>query len=65
MLDAGKIPMVSGYFGRNVDGKLMTLGRGGSDLTAAVMGYALDADEINLFVAACVASAVAYFGATT
>ncbi len=48
LLAAGKIPMVSGYFGRSVDGKLMTLGRGGTDLTAAVMGYALDADEINL-----------------
>lgn len=49
LLAEGKIPMVSGYFGRNTDGKLMTLGRGGTDLTAAVVGYALNADEINLY----------------
>eukprot|EP00518_Triparma_eleuthera_P004584 CAMPEP_0182458278 /NCGR_PEP_ID=MMETSP1319-20130603/3656_1 /TAXON_ID=172717 /ORGANISM="Bolidomonas pacifica, Strain RCC208" /LENGTH=484 /DNA_ID=CAMNT_0024656935 /DNA_START=17 /DNA_END=1468 /DNA_ORIENTATION=- len=49
VLDAGGIPVVTGFFGAGLDGKLTTLGRGGSDLTAATLGYCLDADEVSLF----------------
>ena len=49
MWQRGQIPMVSGFFGSSVNGKLTTLGRGGTDLTAAVLGHSLDVDEINLF----------------
>lgn len=49
LLDDGVLPIVSGFFGSSSDtGKLTTIGRGGTDLTAAVVGHALDADEIQL-----------------
>ena len=49
LLDAGVTPVVTGFFGAGEDGQLTTFGRGGTDLTAAVMGYCLNADEISLF----------------
>lgn len=50
LLDKGMVPLVSGFFGTSEDSnKLTTLGRGGTDLTAAVLGHALDADEIMLY----------------
>lgn len=49
LLEDGKLPIVSGFFGTSSEtGKLTTIGRGGTDLTAAVLGHALDADEIQL-----------------
>ena len=38
--------MVTGFIGATVDGVLTTLGRGGSDYSASIVGAALDADEI-------------------
>ncbi|GAB4553738.1 MAG: aspartate kinase [Anaerolineae bacterium] len=46
LLDAGVIPVVPGFIGKSRSGNLTTLGRGGSDLTATVLGAALDADEV-------------------
>ncbi|MDQ3667877.1 MAG: aspartate kinase [Acidobacteriota bacterium] len=40
------VPVVTGYIGATVDGKLTTLGRGGSDYSATILGAALDAKEI-------------------
>jgi aspartate kinase len=40
------IPVVSGFIAATVDGSVTTLGRGGSDYTAALLGAALGADEI-------------------
>lgn len=38
--------VVTGYISRNIRGNVTTLGRGGSDLTATIMGYSLkDLDE--------------------
>ena len=48
-LERGGVPVVTGYFGASETGKLTTLGRGGSDLTAAVMGYCIDADDVSLW----------------
>lgn len=45
----GALPIFTGFIGADVHGKTTTLGRGGSDLTAAVVGHALDADEISLW----------------
>jgi len=42
----GIIPVIAGFIGANEDGETTTLGRGGSDFTAAVLGSALDADEV-------------------
>ena len=46
VLTAGVTPVVTGFIGATVDGTLTTLGRGGSDYSATIIGAALDADEI-------------------
>jgi aspartate kinase len=46
LLDAGSVAVVPGYVGRAPDGSTTTLGRGGSDLSATVLGRALEADEV-------------------
>ena len=46
LLAASEIPVVTGFIGATHDGKLTTLGRGGSDYSATILGAALDADEI-------------------
>jgi aspartate kinase len=40
------IPVVTGFIAGNEKGRITTLGRGGSDYTAAILGAVLDADEI-------------------
>ena len=46
MLAAGMIPVVTGFIGATADGVLTTLGRGGSDYSATIVGAAIDADEV-------------------
>mgnify|MGYP003337145878 CR=1 FL=1 len=46
MIAAGEIPVITGFIGATADGVLTTLGRGGSDYSASIIGAALDADEI-------------------
>lgn len=46
LLAEGFVPVVTGFIGATVDGKLTTLGRGGSDYSATILGAALDAKEI-------------------
>jgi len=46
LLAEGSVPVVTGFIGATVDGKLTTLGRGGSDYSATILGAALDAKEI-------------------
>jgi aspartate kinase len=48
ILEKGVIPVVAGFLGKTRDGKITTLGRGGSDTTAFVLAEALNADEIVL-----------------
>ena len=43
------IPVVTGFIGRTRSGQTTTLGRGGSDFTAAVLGAALEAREIQIW----------------
>jgi aspartate kinase len=43
------IAVVTGFLGRTLDGRVTTLGRGGSDYTAAIVGAALGADEIQVW----------------
>jgi aspartate kinase len=43
---AGESPVITGFIGATVDGVLTTLGRGGSDYSASIVGAALEADEI-------------------
>ena len=42
----GVIPVITGYVGATASGVTTTLGRGGSDFTAAIVGAGLDADEV-------------------
>ena len=46
LLEAGTMPVVTGFMGATQERIVTTLGRGGSDYTAAILGHALDADEI-------------------
>ena len=46
MLDRGLIPVVTGFIGATADGLVTTLGRGGSDFTASILGVALQAAEV-------------------
>jgi aspartate kinase len=46
LLDAGVIPIVTGFNGATVDGRPTTLGRGGSDFSASILAAALDASEL-------------------
>src|SRR5262249_50651332 len=45
----GPVPVVTGFIGKTLDGRVTTLGRGGSDYTAAIVGAALGADEIEIW----------------
>ena len=46
LLEQGVVPVVTGFIGATRDGVVTTLGRGGSDFSAAIMGVALDASEV-------------------
>jgi aspartate kinase len=45
-LEKGIIPVVTGFIAANQDGIVTTVGRGGSDYTATILGVALEADEV-------------------
>lgn len=46
ILDRGAIAVVPGYVGHTPSGRPTTLGRGGSDLSATVLGRALGSEEV-------------------
>ncbi|MEE9618165.1 MAG: aspartate kinase [Anaerolineae bacterium] len=46
LVERGVIPIITGYIGATEQGVTTTLGRGGSDYTAAIVGAALGADEV-------------------
>ena len=46
LLGRGIVPVVTGFLGATPGGELTTLGRGGSDYSATILGAALDADEV-------------------
>ncbi|HLC96425.1 MAG TPA: lysine-sensitive aspartokinase 3 [Candidatus Nanoarchaeia archaeon] len=43
------VPIITGFIAKNKAGTITTLGRGGSDYTAAIIGAAVDADEIQIW----------------
>jgi len=49
LLQNGVLPCVTGFIGADRFKTITTLGRGGSDLSAAVIGHVLDADEVTMF----------------
>ena len=48
-LSLGIVPVVAGFQGVSDDGRVTTLGRGGSDTTAVALAAALSADECQIF----------------
>ena len=46
LLDAGIVPITTGFIGATPDGVITTLGRGGSDYSAAILGAVLPADDV-------------------
>jgi bifunctional aspartokinase / homoserine dehydrogenase 1 len=46
LLERGVIPVITGFIGATEQGVTTTLGRGGSDYAAAIVGAGLDADEV-------------------
>lgn len=46
---AGTVPVVTGFIGATAAGVVTTLGRGGSDYSAAILGAAVDADEVWIY----------------
>ena len=49
LIDAGRIPVTQGFIGATATGVPTTLGRGGSDFTAALLGAALEADRVEIW----------------
>lgn len=49
LLKNGKIPVVAGFQGVSAGGAVTTLGRGGSDTTAAVLGAGLEAERLEIY----------------
>ena len=48
-LRLGVVPVVAGFLGATEAGETTLLGRGGSDLTAAVLGWALDVEHVEIW----------------
>ncbi len=48
-IQAGRIVVMGGYIGGTAAGITTTLGRGGSDYTAAIVGAAMNAEEIQIW----------------
>ncbi|MGG7175976.1 aspartate kinase [Clostridium paraputrificum] len=49
IISQGRVPVVTGFQGITEDGYFTTLGRGGSDTSAAILGVALDAERIEIY----------------
>ena len=49
LVQAGAIPVTQGFIGRTADGWTTTLGRGGSDFTAALLGAVLLVERVEIW----------------
>ncbi|MGB6782132.1 MAG: lysine-sensitive aspartokinase 3 [Terracidiphilus sp.] len=49
LVNAGKVPVIGGFIGSNEAGITTTLGRGGSDFTAALLAGAMQAEAIEIW----------------
>ncbi|CAN5187707.1 lysine-sensitive aspartokinase 3 [soil metagenome] len=49
LVQQGKVPVLGGFIGRSRSGLTTTLGRGGSDYTASLIGAALHAEAIEIW----------------
>lgn len=46
LFEDGIVPVVTGYLGTTLDGRVTTLGRNSSDYSGAIIAYVIDADEL-------------------
>jgi aspartate kinase len=46
ILEQGRVPVVTGFIGQTSSGVITTLGRGGSDYSASLLGVSLPADQV-------------------
>jgi aspartokinase/homoserine dehydrogenase 1 len=46
LIDQGVTPIITGFIGATIDGVITTLGRGGSDFSAAIVAAYLDSEEL-------------------
>jgi len=49
LLSSGKVPVVTGFIASTPTGVPTTLGRGGSDFSATILGVVLEADEVWIY----------------
>jgi aspartate kinase len=49
LVESGKVPVLGGYIGATDAGVTTTLGRGGSDYSASLLGAAVEADAIEIW----------------
>jgi aspartate kinase len=49
LIEHGRIPVMGGFIGATSNGITTTLGRGGSDFSAAIIGAGLDAERIEIW----------------
>lgn len=49
LVKSGVVPVITGFIGATAEGVLTTLGRGGSDYSATILGAALAADEVEIW----------------
>lgn len=49
LIEQGVVPVVTGFIGANTAGETTILGRGGSDYSAAIIGYAVQSEEIQIW----------------
>ena len=49
LLDSGRVPVMGGFVGATKAGVTTTIGRGGSDFSAAIVGAGLDAEKIEIW----------------
>ena len=48
LVEKGTIPVIAGFVGKTKDGKITTLGRGGSDTTAFLLAQGINANQVVL-----------------
>ena len=46
LLESGLVPVVTGFVGATLDGRVTTLGRNSSDYSGAIIAHVVDADEL-------------------
>ena len=49
LVEGGRVVVMGGFIARTVDGRPSTLGRGGSDFTASIVGAGIGAEEIQIW----------------